>query len=66
MVRKILGYDTRSYSTYVNAQHDIYELDKEATQALKLACLEKTDIDDSHVHFVQIDFSSERWTDNMC
>jgi methyltransferase (TIGR00027 family) len=54
------GYDTRAYGELERDGLAIFELDQSPTQQLKIASLERADIDAAHVCFVQVDFSQEQ------
>jgi methyltransferase (TIGR00027 family) len=55
------GYDTRSYRDLKRNDLKFFELDQLKTQKLKIRCLNKANIDTSHVTFVEVDFSKGNW-----
>jgi methyltransferase (TIGR00027 family) len=55
------GLDTRCYGNLIKDNFKLYELDKKQIQELKRTYLQKANIDTSNVHFVDVDFSSEKW-----
>ena len=59
------GYDTRCYGDLKQNNLQFFELDQEKTQKLKLKCLKKAGIDASHVTFVDVDFSTEKWYEKL-
>ncbi len=59
------GFDTRCYGNLVKSTFKLYELDKKQTQGLKQTYLQKANIDASNVHFVDVDFSTESWSENL-
>lgn len=59
------GYDTRAYGFIPNKSIKFFELDQPKTQRLKIASLEKAGIDASHVTFVDVDFSTEKWYEKL-
>ena len=59
------GYDTRCYGDLKQNNLKFFELDQEKTQKLKLKCLKKAGIDASHVTFVDVDFSTEKWYEKL-
>jgi methyltransferase (TIGR00027 family) len=59
------GFDTRCYGDLGNSRLTCYELDQARTQQLKKTSLAKAGIDSSHVRFVSVDFSNERWFEKL-
>jgi len=59
------GYDTRCYGDLKNKNLIFFELDHAKTQKLKVECLKKAGIETSHVTFVPIDFSTEKWYEQL-
>jgi methyltransferase (TIGR00027 family) len=59
------GYDTRCYGDLKNNNLRFFELDQGKTQALKKECLKKAGIDASHVTFIDVDFTTERWYEKL-
>jgi len=59
------GYDTRCYGGLKNNNIRFFELDQLKTQKLKIKCLKKAGIDMSHVTFVDVDFSMEKWYEKL-
>ena len=59
------GFDTRCYGNLVKDTFNLYELDKKQTQELKRTYLQKANIDASNVHFVDVDFSTESWSEKL-
>jgi len=59
------GYDTRCYGGLRNSDMKFFELDQAKTQGLKIKSLKKAGIDASHVVFVDVDFSSEKWYEKL-
>jgi methyltransferase (TIGR00027 family) len=59
------GYDTRCYGNLKSGRLQFFELDQAATQRLKRASLQKAGIDASHVHFIEVDFSSDNWAEEL-
>jgi len=59
------GFDTRCYGNLVKDTLKRYELDKKQTQELKKYYLQKANIDASNVHFVDVDFSTESWSEKL-
>ncbi len=59
------GFDTRCYGNLVNDNFKLYELDKKQTQELKRTYLQKAKIDASNVHFVDVDFNTESWSEKL-
>ncbi len=55
------GWDTRAYGLLRDQEARIFEVDTPATQAVKLAAIEKTEINASHVTFVSCDFNRQSW-----
>lgn len=55
------GYDTRAYGFIQSKTIKFFELDQSNTQRLKMVSLKKAGIDSSHVTFVEVDFSTEKW-----
>lgn len=59
------GYDTRCYGDLKNKNLIFFELDHAKTQKLKIECLKKAGIETSHVTFVPVDFSTEKWYEQL-
>jgi len=59
------GFDTRCYGKMTNDNLKLYELDKKQTQELKKNYLHKANIDTSNVHFVDVDFITESWSEKL-
>lgn len=59
------GFDTRAYNELKNMGLKFFELDQENTQKLKIESLKKAEIDISHVNFVPVDFSKDKWYENL-
>jgi methyltransferase (TIGR00027 family) len=59
------GYDTRAYGFIPNKKIKFFELDQLKTQQLKMDSLKKAGIDSSHVTFVNVDFSTEKWYEKL-
>jgi methyltransferase (TIGR00027 family) len=59
------GYDTRCYGDLKRNNLKFFELDQEKTQKLKRECLKKAGIDATHVTFVEVDFSTEKWYEKL-
>lgn len=59
------GYDTRCYGELKKRNVKFFELDQAKTQQLKIDCLKKAGIDTSHVTFVEVDFSTDKWYENL-
>jgi methyltransferase (TIGR00027 family) len=59
------GWDTRGYGLLKDQEVMIYEVDAPATQAVKLAAIEKTGLDASHVSFVSCDFNRQSWLEEL-
>ncbi len=59
------GFDTRCYGNLVKDTLKLYEMDKKQTQELKKNNLQKANIDASNVHFVDVDFSTESWSEKL-
>ncbi|PCJ96316.1 MAG: hypothetical protein COA50_07680 [Flavobacteriaceae bacterium] len=59
------GFDTRCYGRMAKNGLTLFELDKKHTQNLKKNFLHKTNIETSHVHFVEVDFATQRWYDKL-
>jgi methyltransferase (TIGR00027 family) len=55
------GWDTRAYGVLRDWGHPVFEVDAPPTQQAKLAGLDKTGIDHSHVTFVEADFNRQSW-----
>jgi len=58
------GYDTRSFGDLKN-NFKCFELDKINTQEIKIESLKKANIDSSHVTFVDVDFTTEKWYEKL-
>lgn len=56
------GDDTRSFGRLKAAGLQFFELDRAATQRVKRQALQRVGVDASHVHFVEVDFSADDWT----
>lgn len=59
------GWDTRAYGLLKDMKVSIFEVDAPATQAVKLAAIDKTRLDASHVTFVSCDFNRQSWLDAL-
>lgn len=59
------GWDTRAYGLLKSQEVMIFEVDAPATQAVKLAAIEKTGLDASHVTFVSCDFNRQSWLEAL-
>ena len=59
------GWDTRAYGLLLDKQVTIFEVDTAATQAVKIAAIEKTGLDASHVVFVSCDFNRQNWLEAL-
>jgi methyltransferase (TIGR00027 family) len=59
------GWDTRAYGLLKGQAVMIFEVDAPATQAVKLAAIEKTGLDASHVTFVSCDFNRQSWLEEL-
>ncbi|MEM7134270.1 MAG: class I SAM-dependent methyltransferase [Chloroflexota bacterium] len=59
------GFDTRCYGALKEWGLALFELDQSKIQQLKRDCLAKAQIDTSHVHFVEVDFSTELWSQKL-
>ncbi len=59
------GYDTRCYGDLKRNNLKFFELDQTRTQKLKIECLKKAGIDATHVTFVDVDFSTEKWYEKL-
>ncbi|MBO9701959.1 MAG: class I SAM-dependent methyltransferase [Sporocytophaga sp.] len=59
------GYDMRSYGDLKKSNLKFFELDKANTQKIKIESLDKANIDYSHVAFVDIDFTTEKWYEKL-
>ncbi len=59
------GYDTRCYGDLKDNNFRFFELDQVKTQKLKIECLKKAGIDASHVTFIDVDFSTEKWYEKL-
>jgi len=59
------GWDTRAYGLLKGKDLTIFEVDTPATQSVKLAAIEKTRLDASHVTFVSCDFNRQSWLDAL-
>ena len=59
------GFDTRCYGSLKRSGLQFFELDQAATQRLKRVCLQKAGIDAAHVHFVEVDFVGDHWTEEL-
>jgi methyltransferase (TIGR00027 family) len=57
------GYDTRAYGRLKRPGLTFFELDQPTTQRLKIESLHAAGVDTSHVAFVDVDFSQERFFD---
>ncbi|HEY9001895.1 MAG TPA: SAM-dependent methyltransferase [Mucilaginibacter sp.] len=59
------GYDTRAYGFIPSKTIRFFELDQPNTQRLKIASLKKAGINSSHVIFVEVNFSAEKWYEKL-
>lgn len=59
------GYDTRCYGSLKSNRLQFYELDQAATQRFKRKSLQKAGINASYVHFVEVDFSTDNWVEEL-
>ena len=59
------GWDTRAYGLLKGQDAMIFEVDAPATQAAKLAAIDKTGLDASYVTFVSCDFNRQSWLDAL-
>ena len=59
------GWDTRAYGLLKGQNAMVFEVDAPATQAVKLAAIEKTGLDASHVTFVSCDFNRQSWLEAL-
>lgn len=59
------GYDTRSYCDLKRSNLKFFELEQPNTQKVKIESLKKANIDYSHVTFVEVDFSREKWYEKL-
>lgn len=59
------GFDTRAYGDLKRNNIRFFELDQLNTQKLKIETLKKITIDSSHVTFVDVDFSNEKWYEKL-
>ena len=59
------GFDTRPYSELKNSNLKFFELDQLNTQKLKIESLKKANMDCSHVTFVDVDFTTEKWYEKL-
>ena len=59
------GWDTRSYAEGSSGAARIFEVDTAATQAAKIAALQRAGIDHGHVTFVETDFNQQAWWDAL-
>jgi methyltransferase (TIGR00027 family) len=55
------GWDTRAYGLLRSQSVVIFEVDEPATQAVKLAAINKTGLNASHVTFVSCNFNRQSW-----
>ncbi|HEY0262620.1 MAG TPA: class I SAM-dependent methyltransferase [Chitinophagales bacterium] len=58
------GYDTRCYGDLKN-NLKCFELDQLNTQKIKIESLKKANIDCSHITFVDVDFTAEKWHEKL-
>lgn len=58
------GYDTRCFGDLKN-NFKCFELDQLNTQKLKIESLKKANIDSSHVTFIDVDFTTEKWYEKL-
>jgi methyltransferase (TIGR00027 family) len=59
------GFDMRNYGHLINDSIQLFELDKKETQAFKRKYLAKANLDSSRVHFVDVDFTNESWSEKL-
>lgn len=59
------GFDTRCYGDLKDSGLTMFELDQANTQRLKREYLAKASVDASHVHFVEVDFATDYWVENL-
>jgi methyltransferase (TIGR00027 family) len=59
------GWDTRAYGLLKGQNVMIFEVDAPATQAVKLAAIDKAGLDASHVTFVSCDFNRQSWLEAL-
>jgi methyltransferase (TIGR00027 family) len=59
------GWDTRGYGLLKGQEMMTFEVDAPATQAVKLAAIDKTGLDASHVTFVSCDFNRQSWLEAL-
>lgn len=59
------GYDTRCYGPLQDSNLTFFELDQPKTQRLKRKYLDRAGIDASHVRFVEVDFATQQWYEEL-
>lgn len=59
------GFDTRCYGNHKDSNLKYFELDQAKTQKFKIEHLKKAGIETSNVNFVEVDFSTEHWYENL-
>ena len=59
------GFDTRCYGPLQASGLALFELDKAGTQQAKRSLLQKAAINTAHVRFVEVDFSTQSWYENL-
>jgi methyltransferase (TIGR00027 family) len=59
------GWDTRAYGLLKGQEVMIFEVDAPATQAVKLAAIDKTGLNASHVTFVSCNFNRQSWLEAL-
>lgn len=59
------GFDTRCYGDLNNSSIKLFELDQAKTQQLKIDYLKKAGVNNSHVTYVEVDFSTEHWYEKL-
>lgn len=59
------GFDTRCYGDLKQSNLTLFELDQAKTQQLKREYIQKAGIDVSHVKFVEVNFSSDDWHEEL-
>jgi len=59
------GFDTRCYGSLIRRNINLFELDQKSTQQLKKKLLNQAKIDTRNIHFVDVNFASEKWYDKL-
>ena len=59
------GFDTRCYGELADSSLKLFELDLATIQQLKKKCLAKAGVNTDNVQFVQVDFETDRWYENL-